>query len=203
MTPIPDKQFFRINEVCQVTDTQPYVLRFWESEFPQLAPDRKGGGQSLYRRQDVALVMRIKQLLYDEEYTLDRARACIEEELSSRGGKKGKGKTVAGKKATPRAGKGSKTKQPVSQTSPTVVPAASRGNDRLDFGGEAGVARERYEDAIEEIAHLRLLVQEADAKLRKADGLRQASDRRAAHHQARSEKLFARFEQLLQILEKG
>lgn len=177
---IPDKPFFRINEVCQVTDTQPYVLRFWESEFPQLAPERKGGGQGLYRREDVALVLRIKQLLYDEDYTLDGVRAQIEAEGSSP------------ESVSPR-----KTSAPKIQQGK----APELESESMSYDG--AISRSRYEDAIEEIAHLRLVIQESESKLRKSDGLRQTAERRAAHHQARSEKLFARFERLLEILENS
>ena len=80
MSEIPDKSFYKVNEVCQYTDTQPYVLRFWESEFPQLAPHKNKVGQRVYTRRDLDLVMRIKRLLHDEEYTIAGARARLEEE---------------------------------------------------------------------------------------------------------------------------
>ena len=71
---IPRKLFYKIGEVCQLTDTQPYVLRFWESEFPQLAPTKSRSGQRLYRKKDIDLVLTIKQLLHDEGYTIAGAR---------------------------------------------------------------------------------------------------------------------------------
>ncbi len=71
---IPRKLFYKIGEVCQLTDTQPYVLRFWESEFPQLAPTKSRSGQRLYRKKDIDLVLSIKQLLHDEGYTIAGAR---------------------------------------------------------------------------------------------------------------------------------
>jgi DNA-binding transcriptional MerR regulator len=71
---IPRKLFFKIGEVCELTDTQPYVLRFWESEFPQLAPKKSRTGQRLYRRKDIDLVLEIKKLLYQEGYTIAGAR---------------------------------------------------------------------------------------------------------------------------------
>ncbi|HKN47021.1 MAG TPA: MerR family transcriptional regulator, partial [Candidatus Polarisedimenticolia bacterium] len=71
---IPRKLFFKIGEVCQLTDTQPYVLRFWESEFPQLAPTKSRSGQRLYRRKDIDLVLEIKKLLYEEGFTIAGAR---------------------------------------------------------------------------------------------------------------------------------
>ena len=74
---IPKKPFFRVNEVCQLTDTQPYVLRFWESEFPQLAPDHGHGGKPVYKKDDVELIFRIKRLLYEEDYTIAGARQVL------------------------------------------------------------------------------------------------------------------------------
>ncbi|MFQ5878076.1 MAG: MerR family transcriptional regulator [Acidobacteriota bacterium] len=71
---IPRKLFYKIGEVCQFTDTQPYVLRFWESEFPQLAPTKSRTGQRLYRRKDIDLVLEIKNLLYREGFTIAGAR---------------------------------------------------------------------------------------------------------------------------------
>ena len=67
---IPNKLFFKIGEVCEITDTQPYVLRYWESEFPALAPAKNSSGQRIYRRRDIETVLRIKQLLYEEGFTI-------------------------------------------------------------------------------------------------------------------------------------
>jgi DNA-binding transcriptional MerR regulator len=81
MTPeVPNKLFYKIGEVCELTDTQPYVLRFWESEFPQLAPRKNRSGQRVYQRKDIDTVLRIKKLLYDEEYTIAGARKKLDEE---------------------------------------------------------------------------------------------------------------------------
>jgi DNA-binding transcriptional MerR regulator len=71
---IPRKLFYKIGEVCELTDTQPYVLRFWESEFPQLAPKKSPSGQRIYRRKDIDLVIEIKKLLYQEGFTIAGAR---------------------------------------------------------------------------------------------------------------------------------
>jgi DNA-binding transcriptional MerR regulator len=70
----PEKLFYKIGEVCRITDTQPYVLRFWESEFPQLSPQKNKAGQRVYRKRDIQLVFEIKKLLYDEEFTIAGAR---------------------------------------------------------------------------------------------------------------------------------
>jgi DNA-binding transcriptional MerR regulator len=72
--PIPRKLFYKLQEVCELTDTQPYVLRFWESEFTQLAPTKGPGGQRMYRRRDIDLVLQIKKLLNEEGQTIAAAR---------------------------------------------------------------------------------------------------------------------------------
>jgi DNA-binding transcriptional MerR regulator len=77
---IPDKLYFRIGEVSRLCDVPAYVLRFWESEFPQLKPHKGGTGQRLYRRRDVETVLHIKSLLYDEGYTISGARQFIKTE---------------------------------------------------------------------------------------------------------------------------
>ena len=75
---LPSRGYFLLKEVCGITDTQPYVLRFWESEFPQLA-GKKRGRQLTYTQQDIALILKIKQLLHNEEYTLADARERLEQ----------------------------------------------------------------------------------------------------------------------------
>ncbi len=82
--PHTEKLFFKIGEVCDLTDTQPYVLRFWESEFPQLAPQKNRSGQRIYRRNDIELILRIKKLLYEKEFTIAGARRQLESEQPER-----------------------------------------------------------------------------------------------------------------------
>ena len=81
---IPNKLFFKIGEVCEITDTQPYVLRYWESEFPALAPAKNSSGQRIYRRRDIETVLRIKQLLYEEGFTIAGAKKKLEAEMAGR-----------------------------------------------------------------------------------------------------------------------
>jgi DNA-binding transcriptional MerR regulator len=81
---IPNKLFFKIGEVCEITDTQPYVLRYWESEFSALAPAKNSAGQRIYRRRDIETVLRIKQLLYDEGFTIAGAKKKLEAELAAK-----------------------------------------------------------------------------------------------------------------------
>ena len=78
---IPDKLYFRIGEVAKLCGVPAYVLRFWETEFPQLHPNKGGTGQRLYRRRDVEMALRIKALLYDEGYTIAGARQAFKQEL--------------------------------------------------------------------------------------------------------------------------
>ncbi len=77
---IPDKLYFRIGEVARLCEVPAYVLRFWESEFPQLRPNKGGSGQRLFRRRDVEMALRIKGLLYDEGYTIPGARQLLKGE---------------------------------------------------------------------------------------------------------------------------
>ena len=77
---IPEKVCFRIGEVADLCHLLAYVLRFWESEFPQLKPVKSGTGQRMYRRKDVEYVLRIKQLLYEEGFTIPGARQHLKAE---------------------------------------------------------------------------------------------------------------------------
>lgn len=71
---IPEKQYFRIGEVAEIAQVEPYVLRFWESEFEGLRPTKSSTNQRRYTRRDVELVLRIRDLLYDDGYTINGAR---------------------------------------------------------------------------------------------------------------------------------
>ncbi len=74
---IPDRLFFRIGDVSELAGVESYVLRFWETEFPTLAPKKASNGQRQYRRKDVETVLEIKRLLYDEGYTIAGARKAL------------------------------------------------------------------------------------------------------------------------------
>lgn len=124
---IPSRGYFLLKEVCDLTDTQPYVLRFWESEFPQLA-GKKRGRQVTYTQEDVGLILKIKQLLHNEEYTLADARQRLEQ----------------GEVDVPQAGE-----QP-------REPDVESLQDELDTVKERlADIRGRYEGATREIAHLK------------------------------------------------
>ncbi|HEX3740270.1 MAG TPA: MerR family transcriptional regulator [Terriglobales bacterium] len=77
---VPDKLYFRIGEVSELCNLPAYVLRFWETEFPQLKPVKSSTGQRMYRRKDVEAVLRIKKLLYEEGFTIAGARQQLRAE---------------------------------------------------------------------------------------------------------------------------
>ena len=77
---IPDKLYFKIGEVSELLGVEPYVLRYWETEFPVLSPKKSGTGHRLYRRKDVELLVRIKHLLYEKRFTIEGARQTLQSE---------------------------------------------------------------------------------------------------------------------------
>jgi len=82
---IPEKLFFKIGEVCELAGVRAHVLRYWESEFPMLAPQKNRAGQRVYRKRDVEMALRIKELLYEDQYTIAGAKKRLSHEL--RGGR--------------------------------------------------------------------------------------------------------------------
>ncbi len=78
---IPEKIFFKIGEVCDLVGVQAHVLRYWETEFPMLAPQKNRSGQRTYRRRDVEISLRVKELLYDELYTIAGAKKKLASEM--------------------------------------------------------------------------------------------------------------------------
>src|SRR5215469_4324570 len=98
---IPDRLYFKIGDVARLCGVEPYVLRFWETQFPQLKPNKSGTGQRLYRRRDVELALEIKRLVHGEGFTLAGARQALEQnqhrrdpqpKLAPAGGDQGKRK---------------------------------------------------------------------------------------------------------------
>ena len=77
---IPDKLYFKIGEVAELLGVEPYVLRYWEGEFPTVAPKKSGTGHRLYRRKDVEVLLRIKHLLYEKKFTIEGARQSLHAE---------------------------------------------------------------------------------------------------------------------------
>ncbi len=87
LTALPDKMFFKIGEVSQITGIKPYVLRYWETEFKLIRPQKSKIGQRLYRRKDIELILRLKKLLYEERYTISGAKKRIAQEMKNRNSK--------------------------------------------------------------------------------------------------------------------
>lgn len=82
---IPDKLYFKIGEVAKILGLEPYVLRYWETEFPEIAPSKSKSRQRLYKRQDVELISQIQTLLYKQNFTIKGARKKITDLKRSKG----------------------------------------------------------------------------------------------------------------------
>lgn len=80
---IPDKLYFRIGEVSSLVGVEPYVLRYWETEFEALSPKKSGTGHRLYKRKEVELLLKIRHLLYEQRYTIEGARQFMQSESKS------------------------------------------------------------------------------------------------------------------------
>jgi len=150
---IPEKLMYKVAEVCQITDTQPYVLRFWESEFPQLASEKNRSGQRVYRRQDIDLILRIKKLLYEEEFTLAGARKVLETEPSQAeivppGRGRGKKAAAHEEEAAPEAPPQATARQGLFGESRPEAPASTPSSDEARY-------RALYEEALHTIDSLR------------------------------------------------
>jgi DNA-binding transcriptional MerR regulator len=102
-TEIPDKLYFRIGDVARLAGIKPYVLRFWETEFPALGPRKSGTGHRLYRRKDVEMVLEIKRLLYEQRFTIEGARKFLEARPKTDGAASAKPAKRRSAKAAPAA----------------------------------------------------------------------------------------------------
>ena len=77
-----DKRYFRIGEVSRIMGVEPYVLRYWENEFPQIRPRRADSNQRTYQRKDLEVILEIKRLLYDEKLTIEGARRRLKQDMA-------------------------------------------------------------------------------------------------------------------------
>jgi DNA-binding transcriptional MerR regulator len=116
---IPEKLFFKIGEVCELAGVQAHVLRYWESEFSMLAPQKNRAGQRVYRKRDVEMALRIKELLYEDQYTIAGAKKRLANDL------RGAGKMRTGSEGG--EGHGSQTGYQDQPMSPRMAKAASAG----------------------------------------------------------------------------
>jgi len=196
----PQKDSYRLNEVCQVTDTQPYVLRHWEGEFPQLKGSSASGGRRVYSRADIDLIQRIKELLYDEDYTLAEARTALEQEKR---GKKRRRPAASPRTAGAVRRSEPRPEKPEKAVAAERIAAALPPREIPDIAPTADtgtVERGRYEDAIEEIDHLRLQLKEAEKFRRKADSALEEATLTIEIQRQRAERASARLEKLLETL---
>ena len=148
MAKIPEKLFFKIGEVCNLTDTQPYVLRFWESEFPQLAPKKNRSGQRIYSSEDIEMVQEIKRLLYDSGFTIAGARKQLEQEVSV-----GEAGVAKQKEAKPQ-------KASAKSAGKTQSKKVAAGKGRVPHEGNGG------HDTVQQLREILDLMAETDRKLR-------------------------------------
>jgi DNA-binding transcriptional MerR regulator len=167
-----DRIFYKIGEVCERTETQPYVLRFWESEFPMLRPQKNRAGQRIYREEDIVLIERIKALLYDEEYTIAGARRRLETQGPPT--VEGKKRGAARKKARP-AEKAAEAEPP-----PPVPAPAQEGDDQ-----DVAALREQVAALTEERS---LRAREAHMAREEADSLRSRLEALQSENAARSQE---------------
>ena len=142
---IPEKLFFKIGEVCDITGVQAHVLRYWESEFPMLAPQKNRAGQRTYRKRDVEMALRIKELLYEDQYTIAGAKKKLSGEI--RGASKLKVVTpdmnaasvVGAEEMPPESAVTALLQPPQSSIAPSAFATPSYASDEEAVPAEAGV----------------------------------------------------------------
>ena len=162
-----EKLYFKIGEACKQLDIQPYVLRYWETEFPALSPDKSKSGQRVYSRQDLGIIRRIKELLYDEGYTIAGAKKKLDGELESSGLGESRAKAESAekpapkpppKKTVPAPDKPAKTPQAEPSPKPSGRMAAETrpaAEPELDSAAaDAKMLREGIQDALKEVRAL-------------------------------------------------
>jgi len=158
---IPEKLFFKIGEVCQLAGVQAHVLRYWESEFPTLAPQKNRAGQRVYRKRDVEMALRIKELLYEDQYTIAGAKKRLAHEVRA-GGKL--------KVMSPEAGDEDNSQATVSEGPSTAAAAPSPRTSKSPAHPEgAGYRTAEERTALKRIAsELQELLGMLEAETRKA-----------------------------------
>ena len=147
---IPEKLFFKIGEVCELAGVQAHVLRYWESEFPMLAPQKNRAGQRVYRKRDVEMALRIKELLYEDQYTIAGAKKRLTNEL--RGG--GKLKVVGNEEETASESAG------FAETASEAVRAAPPANDGNNIVRRSAEERQGLKQLASELRELLALLEQ-------------------------------------------
>ena len=159
-----EKLYFKIGEACKQLDIQPYVLRYWETEFPALSPDKSKSGQRVYSREDLGIIRRIKELLYDEGYTIAGAKKKLEGEIESGGlaepevvEETAPEPKPAPEKAAKEPAKKAKAEKPAPEAPPEPSPQIAAKTKpaeepALDSGAaDAKMLREGIQDALKEV----------------------------------------------------
>ena len=147
---IPEKLFFKIGEVCELAGVQAHVLRYWESEFPMLAPQKNRAGQRVYRKRDVEMALRIKELLYEDQYTIAGAKKRLTNEL--RGG--GKLKVVGKEEET------ASESAAFAETASEAVHAAPPANDGNNVARRSAEERQGLKQLASELRELLALLEQ-------------------------------------------
>ncbi len=137
---IPEKLFFKIGEVCELAGVQAHVLRYWESEFTMLAPQKNRAGQRVYRKRDVEIALRIKELLYEDQYTIAGAKKRLANDLRAGG----KLKIVSSEDGGDDSGEDTFQAAGAGQVNSSTPPAAARASEeqRRSLRGVAKELRE-------------------------------------------------------------
>jgi len=124
---IPDRMYFRIGDVADIVGVKPYVLRYWESEFQFVTPQKSSTGQRVYRRSDVENLLLIKHLLYQERYSIEGARNRIKDLRREGGLREFKTEKVADTKVTAQVQGALKRARTSAQELKTLLYSARRG----------------------------------------------------------------------------
>jgi DNA-binding transcriptional MerR regulator len=159
---VQKRLYYKIGEACKSLGIQPYVLRYWETEFPALAPSKSRSGQRVYSEKELEIIRRIKELLYDEGYTIAGAKKKLEAELASGSLSEPGGEEAAapGPEEAPAA---PKVSRPRKETAPAVVEASAE--PTLPFALDTGAAeriqtlRSGIEQALQEAREILALLE--------------------------------------------
>jgi DNA-binding transcriptional MerR regulator len=142
-TTIPDRLYFKIGDVARICGLETYVLRFWESQFPQLKPNKSGTGQRLYRRREVELVLEIKRLVHEEGYTLPGARHALDQHSRRSGAPESNGHKEAREMPDGRSAQSST--QDTEQNFPGRLSSPAAGNGHRSDAASAVIGHARAE----------------------------------------------------------
>lgn len=153
------KLYYKIGEACKLLDIQPYVLRYWETEFPVLSPSKSKSGQRVYNERDLEMIQRIKELLYDEGYTIAGAKKKLEGEEDSRATDEKAEEKPPAKTAAPARKAAAPKKAPAKK-----APAAKKTAKKAPAGGdEKARVRELEQAARKALKEARALLEYLDS----------------------------------------